>query len=104
MYCRITRLWAPEVLLDPKHGVARAITRTHTADVESKTIVFQGGEPFTYSGGRGYLLPDWSLETGCPHFIDRFPRRGYYDARVDRPSLCPRDEDIGEENPHQSNE
>ena len=47
---------------------------------------------------------DWNLETGCPHLVDRFPRRGYYHTRFDRPSLYPRDEDIGEENPHKGSD
>ena len=80
------------------------VTRTHTANVESRAVVFGGGGPYTYSGGRGYLLLDWSLEMGCSHLTERFPWRGYYDSRVDGSSLCSRDEDIGEENPHQSSE
>ena len=41
---------------------------------------------------------------GCPHIVDRFLRRGYYHTRVDKPSLYPRDEDIGEENPHKGSD
>ena len=41
---------------------------------------------------------------GCPHLADRFPRRGYYHTRVDRPSLYSKDKDIGEENPHKSSD
>ena len=73
-------------------------------DVESRATLFQGGGPYSYNGSRGYLLLDRSLEMGCPHLTDRFPRRGYYHTRVDRPSLYSRDEDIGEENPHHSSD
>ena len=66
LYCHITRLWAPEILSDPKHHVTWAVIRAHTTDVESRTTVLWGWGPYSDSGGRGYLLPDWSLEEGCP--------------------------------------
>ena len=97
-------LWDPEVLLDPEHGVTRVVTGTHTTDVESIAIVLRGGGPYSYSGSGGNLLCDSSLETGCPHLTDRFLWRGYYHSRAYRSSLCSRDEDIGEQNLHQSSD
>ena len=104
LYSRITRLWAPEIIPDPKHGITWAVARAHTLDVESRTIVLWGWVPYYNSGGRGYLLLDWSLEMGCPHLTDRFPRMGYYHTRVDKPSLYSWDKDIEEENPHKSSD
>ena len=104
LYFHIMGLWAPEILPDPKHGVTRVVTRAHTADVESRVAVLQGWGPYPDSGGRGYLLLDYSLKTGCPHLTDRFLWRGYYHSRAYRSSLCSRDEDIGEKYTHQSND
>ena len=49
-------LWAPEVLLDPKHGVTQAVTRLHIVDVESRAVVLRGEGPYSYSGSRRHLL------------------------------------------------
>ena len=46
-------LWDIEVLSNPKHGVTRMATGTHTANVESRVAVLRGGGTHTYSGGRG---------------------------------------------------
>ena len=98
------RLWYLEIIPDPKHRVARTATGTHTADVESRAAVLRGGGTHTYSGGRGYLLPDWSIETGCPHLIDRFSWKGHYYQRAYRSTLCIRDRYVGEEDSHQGSD
>ena len=96
LYSHIMRLWAPEIILDPKHGIKWVVSRAHTSDVESRATALWGWGPYSDNGGRGHLLLDWTLNTGCPHCTDRFPRRGYYHPRVDIPSLYLRDEDIKE--------
>ena len=104
LYYRIMELWAPEVLSDPKNGVTWAVIRTYTAYVESRAVVLRGGCPYSYSGSRGYLLLDWSLETRYPHLTDRFPWRGYYHLIAYKSSLCSKDEHITEEYSHQSSD
>ena len=102
LYSHITRPWAPEILLDPKHGITWAVARAHTSDVESGAAALWGWGSYSDSRGRGHLLLDWTLEMGCPHLTNRFLRRGYYHTRVDRTSLYPWDKDIREENPLKS--
>ena len=104
LYCCTPELWALKVLLDTKHGVPREITGTHTENVESRTTLFRGGGTHTYSGGRGYLLPNWSVKIGFPHLTDRFPWRGHYYHRAYRSTLCTKDGYNGEEDPHQGSD
>ena len=104
MYCCTPELWAFKVLPDTKHGVPRETIGTHTENVESRTIIFQGGGTYTYSGGRGHLLPDWPIETGCPYLSKRFPWWGHYYQRAHRLTLRTRYRHIGEENPHQGSD
>ena len=100
LYCHTLKLWTSKVLSDTKLGVPQETTGTHTENVESRTTVFRGGGTQTYNGGRGYLLPDWPIETGCPYLTDRFLWRGHYHQRAHRSTLCTRYRHIGEENPH----
>ena len=104
MHCCTPGLGAPEVIPDPKHGVPQDITRTHTVNVESRIAVFRHGGTYTYSGGRGHLLLDWLIETGCPHLTDKIPWWGHYHQRVHISTLCTRYRYIGEENPHQGSD
>ena len=101
VYCRTPKLWTSKVLPDTKHGVPWETTRTHTENVESRIAVFRGGGTYTYSGGRGHLLLDWPIETGCPYLTNRFLWWGHYHQRAHRSTLCTKYRYIGEENPHQ---
>ena len=103
-HSRIMRLQAPEILADSQHGITRAVAWAYNSDVEYEATTLWGWGSYSDSRGRGHLLLDWTLKTGFPHLSDRFPRRGYYHTRVDRPSLYPRDKDIGEENPHKGSD
>ena len=104
LHCRTLGLWALKFLSDTKHGVPREITGTHTENVECRIVVFRGGDKHTYSGGRGYLLPDWPIETRCPHLTNRFLWWGYYHQRAHRSVLCTKYRYIREENPYQGSD
>ena len=66
MYCRTLELWTSNVLPNTEHGVPPETIGTHTENVESRTVVFQGGGTYTYSGGRDiYFLTSLSRQ-GAP--------------------------------------
>ena len=92
-------VWASQILLYTRDESVRVLSRAHDTYVGSWLATLCGGYSHSDNRCRGHLFLDWTLETGCPTLADRFPRRGYYHTRFDRPSLYPRDEVIGEETP-----
>ena len=94
-------MWLPKILPCSKHEVSCETTGIYTKNVKPRATVLRGGDPCSYRGSRGHILPYRVIQAWRSYITDRSLGRIFHNTRTHRSPLFSKHSDVMEKYTHQ---